>query len=140
MLNRCEFIGNVGKPPEVRFAGSGNAVANFSVACNEKWTDKSGQKQERTEWVRCVAWGKLAEIVGSYVEQGKLVYVSGRMQTREYEKDGVKRYSTEIVVDTLKLLGSKNDRRDAAPRDDDRGGARWSPPAGGPPSDGDLPF
>lgn len=131
MLNRCEFIGNVGKPPEVRFTGA-NPVANFSVACNEKWKDKAGNTQERTEWVRCVAWGKLAEIVGSYVEKGKLVYVAGRMQTREYEKDGAKRYSTEIVVETLKLLGSKNDRGGAPAPD--------RAPAGGPPSDDDLPF
>ena len=131
MLNRCEFIGNVGKAPEVRFTGA-NPVANFSVACNEKWKDKAGTMQERTEWVRCVAWGKLAEIDGSYVEKGKLVYVAGRMQTREYEKDGAKRYSTEIVVDTLKLLGSKNDRG-AAPAPDNA-------PAGGPPADEDLPF
>lgn len=136
MLNRCEFIGNVGKAPEVRFAGS-NPVANFSVACNEKWKDKDGKAQERTEWVRCVAWGKLAEVVGSYVEQGKLVYVSGRMQTREYEKDGVKRYSTEIVVDTLKLLGSKRDRPEGESRSS---GSSWTPPAGGGPTDADLPF
>lgn len=130
MLNRCEFIGNVGKAPEVRFAGTGNAVANFSIACNEKWKDKSGAIQERTEWIRCVAWGKLAEIVGSYVEKGKLLYVAGRMQTREYEKDGVKRYSTEIVLDTMKLLGAKGDRSESAGN-----GA----PAGGP-SEEDLPF
>lgn len=130
MLNRCEFIGNVGKAPEVRFIGTGNAVANFSVACNEKWKDKDGKPAERTEWVRCVAWGKLAETVGSYVEKGKLVYVAGRMQTREYEKDGVKRYSTEIVLDTMKLLGSKSDRAEPS---------SYAAPAGGP-TDGDLPF
>lgn len=136
MLNRCEFIGNVGKPPEVRFSGSNNAVANFSVACNEKWKDKAGNAQERTEWVRCVAWGKLAEIVGSYVEKGKLVYVAGRMQTREFEKDGVKRYSTEIVLDTLKLLGSRPDSREGGARAGDNRG----PAAYGGPSDEDVPF
>lgn len=131
MLNRCEFIGNVGKPPEVRFAGAGNAVANFSVACNEKWKDKDGKPQERTEWVRCVAFGKLGEICGEYLDKGKLVYVAGRLQTREYEKDGVKRYSSEIILDTMKMLGSKND---SAPR------PASSMPAGGAPADEDLPF
>lgn len=128
MLNRCEFIGNVGKAPEVRFAGTNNAVANFSIACNEKWKDKSGNTQERTEWVRCVAFGKLGEIVGSYVDKGKLLYVAGRMQTREYEKDGVKRYSTEIILDTMKMLGGKGD------------GARDSAPSGSGPGAEDIPF
>lgn len=128
MLNRCEFIGNVGNPPEVRFVGA-SAVANFSVACNEKWKDKDGKPQERTEWVRCVAWGKLAETCGEYLEKGKQVFVAGRMQTREWEKDGVKRYSTEIVLETMKLLGSRNDRSTSA-----------APPSGGAPDDADIPF
>lgn len=130
MLNRCEFIGNVGKAPEVRFVG-GNAVADFSVACNEKWKDKQGNPQERTEWVRCTAWGKLAEVCGQYLDKGRQVYVSGRMQTDEYEKDGVKRYSTKIVLDTMKMLGAKGDRSAAPPVES---------PAGGAPTDDDLPF
>jgi len=128
VLNRCEFIGNVGKAPEVRFVGS-NPVADFSVACNEKWKDKAGNMQERTEWVRCTAWGKLAEICGEYLDKGRQVYISGRMQTDEYEKDGVKRYSTKIVLDTMKMLGSKGDRAAAA-----------AAPAGGAPADEDVPF
>lgn len=131
MLNRCEFIGNVGKPPEVRFV-NGNAVADFSVACNEKWKDKNGNPQERTEWVRVTAWGKLAEVCGQYLEKGRQVYVAGRMQTDEYEKDGVKRYSTKIVADTMKMLGKKGDHG---------GGAQSEQaPVGGPPDDADLPF
>lgn len=130
MLNRCEFIGNVGKPPEVRFV-NGNAVADFSVACNEKWKDKNGNPQERTEWVRVTAWGKLAETCGQYLAKGRQVYVAGRMQTDEYEKDGVKRYSTKIVADTMKMLGK---------RDDAGAGPIETPPAGGPPDDADLPF
>ena len=129
MLNRCEFIGNVGKAPEVRFVNN-SAVADFSVACNEKWKDKAGNMQERTEWVRCTAWGKLAEVCGQYLDKGRQVYVSGRMQTDEYEKDGVKRYSTKIVLDTMKMLGAKGDRA-AAPA---------TAPAGGAPTDEDLPF
>ncbi len=130
MLNRCEFIGNVGKPPEVRFV-NGNAVADFSVACNEKWKDKNGNPQERTEWVRVTAWGKLAEVCGQYLAKGRQVYVAGRMQTDEYEKDGVKRYSTKIVADTMKMLGK---------RDDAGAGHVETTPAGGPPDDADLPF
>lgn len=131
MLNRCEFIGNVGKPPEVRFV-NGNAVADFSVACSEKWKDKSGNPQERTEWVRVTAWGKLAEVCGQYLAKGRQVYVAGRMQTDEYEKDGVKRYSTKIVADTMKMLGKRDDASGT--------GHVETPPAGGPPDDADLPF
>jgi len=136
MLNRCEFIGNVGKAPEVRFVGN-SAVADFSVACNEKWKDKNGQQQERTEWVRCTAWGKLAEVCGQYLEKGRQVYVAGRMQTDEFEKDGVKRYSTKIVVETMKMLGGKGDRQSQPQQ---QSGQKWSQPAGGAPTDEDLPF
>lgn len=109
MLNRCEFIGHVGKPPEVRFT-SGNAIADFSVACTEKWKDKNGNSRERTEWVRCTAWGKLAEVCGQYLSKGRQVYVAGRMQTDEYtDKQNVKRYSTKIIVDVMKMLGKRDD-------------------------------
>lgn len=131
MLNSCSFIGNVGKAPEVRTVG-GTTVANFSVACNEKWKDKNGNAQERTEWVRCSAWGKLAEVCAQYLEAGRQVYVSGRMQTREYDKDGAKRYSTEIVLETMKMLGKKADGGS-------RGPASYQP-AGGAPTEEDLPF
>jgi len=135
MLNRCEFIGNVGKPPEMRQAG-GQAVANFSVACNEKWKDKSGNPQERTEWVRCIAWGKLAEVCGQYLEKGRQVYVSGKMQTREWvDKENVKRYSTEIVIDTMKMLGKRE-----GGGNDNGGGRLYEQPAGGVPDDDDVPF
>ncbi len=107
-LNQCSFIGNVGKDPEVKYSQAGTAVANFSIACNETWKDKNGEKQERTEWVRCVAWDKLAEIIAQYVSSGKQLFVQGRMQTRKWEdKEGVERYTTEIVVDKMKMLGSK---------------------------------
>lgn len=109
MLNRCEFIGNIGNPPEVRFV-NGTAVADFSIACNEKWKDKNGQTQDRTEWVRCTAWGKLAEVCGQYLSKGRQVYVSGRMQTDEYtDKENIKRYSTKIICDTMKMLGKRED-------------------------------
>lgn len=109
-LNYCSFIGRLGRDPEVRYSASGDACANFNIAVGESWTDKnSGEKKETTEWVRCVAWRKLGEIVGKYLKKGSQVFVSGKMKTREWvDKDGQKRYTTEIVVDQMKMLGSKN--------------------------------
>jgi single-strand DNA-binding protein len=107
-MNRWLGIGNLGRDPEVRFTQGKQAVANFSIAINEKWTDKDGKKNERTEWVRIVVWGKLAELCGEYLTKGRQVGVEGPLQTREYEKDGEKRYATEIVADRVDFLGSKN--------------------------------
>lgn len=108
-LNKCQFIGNLGRDPEVNYLPSGDAVANFSIACTEKWKDKNtGETKEATEWVRCVAFGRKGEIAGQYLKKGSPCYVEGRMKTREYEKDGIKRYSTEILVDNLILLGGKS--------------------------------
>ena len=118
MLNRIMFVGFLGKDAEVRYMPNGNAVANFSVASTEKWKDKaSGEPQERTEWLRCNAFDKLAEICGEYLTKGKLVYVDGPLQTRKYtDKDGVERYSTECRVQTMKMLGSgKSDDGDRPP-------------------------
>lgn len=110
MLNRCTFIGNVGADPEVRTTAGGQHVANIRLACTEKWKDKDGNAQERTEWVAIVVWGPLAEkVVGPYVKKGKQLYIEGKLQTRKWEKDGVDRYTTEIVVDSnngkIVLLG-----------------------------------
>ncbi|MNU91085.1 Single-stranded DNA-binding protein [compost metagenome] len=102
-LNQCQFIGRLGKDPEVRYAPDGAAVANFSLACGWKTSNKEG-----TEWVRVTAFGKLAEICGEYLKKGKQVFIQGRMQTREYEKDGSKRYVTEIIADQMQMLGSKD--------------------------------
>ncbi len=99
-VNKVILIGNVGGDPEVRYLPNGNAVANVTLATSDSWKDKqSGQMQERTEWHRVVFFGRLAEIVGEYVRKGSKLYIEGRLQTREWEKDGVKRYTTEIVVD-----------------------------------------
>lgn len=103
MLNQCNFIGRLGAEPESRHVG-GEQVCNFSIGCNETWKDKNGQKQERTEWVRCEAWRRLGEIWGEYLHKGALVFVSGKMKTRAWEKDGIKRYSTEIVVVEMRML------------------------------------
>ena len=106
-LNLCQFIGNVGKI-ESRYLTSGDQVVNLSLACNENFKDKNGEKQERTEWVNVTIYGKLAEIVSKFVTQGKQIYISGRMQTRKYtDKNGIERYTTEIIATDMKMLGSK---------------------------------
>jgi len=105
MINKAIVVGRLGTAPEVRHTPGGSTVANFSLATNEKWTDKSGEKQERTEWHRIVVWGKLADLCGQYLTKGRMAYVEGKLQTREYEKDGVKRYTTEIVASTVQFLG-----------------------------------
>lgn len=116
-LNQCNFIGNLGKDPEIRYMPNGDPVANFSIGCNENWKDKNGDKQERTEWVRVSAFGKLAEIIGEYLKKGSQVFISGRMQTRKYhDKDGNDRYTTEIVANEMKMLGGKPERSAGAER------------------------
>ena len=105
MLNRCDFIGRLGRDPEVRYTAGGKSVASFSVACSEKRGDN-----ETTEWVNAIAWEKLADICGQYLQKGSLVYISGRMQTRKWEdKDGGTRYTTEIVVRDMKMLGGRSE-------------------------------
>ena len=110
-VNKVILIGNVGGDPETRYLPNGNAVTNITLATTDSWKDKqTGQQQDRTEWHRVVVFGKLAEIAGEYLRKGSQCYVEGRLQTREWEKDGVKRYTTEIVVDmngTLQLLGGR---------------------------------
>jgi single-strand DNA-binding protein len=105
-VNKVILVGRLGQNPEVRYTPSGAAVANFSVATNESWVDKSGQKQERTEWHRIVVWGKLAELCSQYLTKGRQAYVEGRLQTREWQdKDGVKKYTTEVQAQTVQFLG-----------------------------------
>lgn len=117
MLNNCQFIGNVGRDPEIRDV-NGSKVASFSIACTEKWKDKNGERKERTEWVNCSVWGALASIVEQYVTKGSKLYIAGRLETREYEKDGVKKYATQIVVNTLKMLDGKTNNQ--APAEEQR--------------------
>ena len=106
-LNKAILIGNLGRDPEVRYTPSGLAVANFSIATSESWTNKEGEKETRTEWHRIVAWRRLGEICGEYLHKGKEVYIEGRLQTRSWEdQDGNKRYMTEIVAQNLQMLGS----------------------------------
>ena len=108
-VNKVILVGNLGRDPEVRYMPNGEAVANFSIATTENWKDKSGVKQEKTEWHNIVMYRRLAEIAGEYLKKGRPVYIEGRLQTRKWEKDGVTRYSTEIIGDQMQMLGSKSD-------------------------------
>lgn len=105
-VNRVILVGNLGADPEVRFTQGGQSVANFRLAVSESWVDKQGERKERTEWVPVVAWGKQAEHCGEYLKKGRQCYVEGKLQTREWEKDGVKRYTTEVVASSVTFLGS----------------------------------
>jgi single-strand DNA-binding protein len=108
-VNKAMLIGHLGRDPEMRYTPSGLAVANFTMATSENWTNKDGTKESRTEWHRIVAFGRLAEICGEYLSKGRQVYIEGRIQTREWEdKDGNKRYTTEIVAREMQMLGSKD--------------------------------
>ena len=108
-LNKALVIGNLGEDPEMRYTQSGQAVVNFSVATNRRWTDSNGEQQEETDWHRIVAWGKQAESVDQYLSKGSSVYVEGRMQTRSYEdREGVTRYVTEIVAMVVQFLDRRN--------------------------------
>jgi len=110
-INKVILIGRLGGDPEVRYTTNGGAVANFNLATNESWTDKSGQKQERTEWHRVVIWGKMAELCGQYLSKGRQAYVEGRLQTREWnDKEGNKRYTTEIIAQNIQFLGGPGER------------------------------
>lgn len=107
-LNKVILIGNLGRDPEVRYLPDGGAIANISVATTDVWKDKSGDKQERTEWHRIAFFGRLAEIAGEYLKKGSQVYVEGRLQTRKWQdKEGKERYTTEIVANEMKMLGSR---------------------------------
>ena len=111
MINKVILVGRLGKDPEIRSTPSGTSVARFSLATDEKFTDRNGEKQERTEWHNIVAWGKLAEICGQYLKKGKLVYIDGAIRTDSWDdkESGQKKYRTEIVANTMKMLDRKGD-------------------------------
>ena len=111
-VNKVILVGRLGNDPETRYAQSGDAITNISLATSETWKDKqSGERKEKTEWHRVVFFGKVAEIAGEYLRKGSECYLEGKLQTREWEKDGVKRYTTEVVVDSfhgvLQLIGGR---------------------------------
>jgi single-strand DNA-binding protein len=139
-VNKVILIGNLGKDPEVRHTQSGSSVATFSIATNESWNNREGQREERTEWHRVVVFGKLADICGQYLKKGKQVYIEGRLQTRSWDdRDGNKRYTTEIVASQMTMLGRGGEGPSdsyAPPIEEERfsgGGSSW-------PEDDDIPF
>lgn len=143
-LNKVQLIGNLGRDAELRYTPGGQPVASFNMATTETWNDKSGQKQERTEWHRIVTWGKTSEALAEYLVKGKQVYVEGKLQTRSWEdKDGVKRYTTEIRSDRIVLLGGGP--RNQAPHpaetaDEAVGVGAGAGAAADVPIDDDIPF
>jgi len=111
MVNKAILIGRLGADPEVRYTQDGTPVATFNLATDEQWKDKDGNKIQKTEWHRIVAWRKLGETCGEYLTKGKLVYIEGKIQTRQWEdKDGGKRYTTEVVATNMKMLGGTNEQ------------------------------
>ena len=137
-VNKVILIGNLGSDVELKYTPSGGAVANVSIATSDSWTDKSGQRQERTEWHRLVFWNKLAEIVGQYLKKGSKIYIEGRLQTRSWDdQSGQKKYTTEIVVTDMQMLDGRNDGATGG------GGGMGGAPGGGfagggPPAGGDF--
>lgn len=127
-VNRCIFIGNLVADPDVRYTQDGTSVVNFTIACNEEWKDKDGQKKESVEFIRCVAWGKLGQICREYLVKGKLVYVAGKWTTRKWESEGKTNYMTECKLSEMQMLGSGG------------GGQRGSDAGGGDIPEGDIPF
>jgi len=148
MYNKATLLGRLGQDPELRYTQSGTAFANFSIATNEHWRDKEGNKQERTEWHRIVAFNRLGEICGQYLSKGKLVFIEGRIQTRDWvDKDNIKRYTTEIVASEMKMLDGKGASTSVSAFRDDPGPSDAdnipSPPMAGAPSEeslDDVPF
>ena len=138
MINRVFLIGNLGADPEVRYTQDGTAAASFTVATTEKWKGKDGQQQEHTEWHRVTAWRRLAEICGEYLAKGSRVYIEGKLQTRSYEKDGQKRYVTEIVAREMKMLSPKPEG--AGSSGASGGGYGGDPFPEPPPVGDDVPF
>ncbi len=152
-VNKVILIGNLGRDPETRYMPDGGAITNISIATTENWKDKAGEKQEKTEWHRVAFFGKLAEIAGEYLKKGSQVYVEGRLQTRKWQdKDGVDKYTTEIVANAMQMLGSRSGMGGGAAPDRDPGDAPASrppasKPAGAKPAGGkfddfedDIPF
>lgn len=107
-VNKVILMGGLTRDPEVRFMPNGEAVANFSLATNETWKDKSGVKKEKSEYHNVVAYRKLGEIIGEYCKKGSQVFIEGKLQTRKWEKDGVTRYTTEVIADKMQMVGGKN--------------------------------
>ncbi len=146
-VNKVIIIGRLGRDPEVRYTPDGTAVANFTVATSQEWKDKnSGEKKEKTEWHRVVVFRKLAELCGEYLAKGRQVYVDGRLQTRQWEKDGQTHYTTEIVANEVQFLGGRDTRDNSGggaglPQNiEDTYGPIAGPAQNGPTGEDDIPF
>ncbi len=149
-VNKAILIGNLGRDPEVRYTQDGQAVVTFALATSMEWKDKAtGEKREKTEWHRVVAFGKLGEICGEYLVKGKQVYIEGRLQTRSWDQDGITRYTTEVVANEMQMLGTKGDTDQGADRRGSGDGYNRAESAGQPASsqppspdaiDDDIPF
>lgn len=137
-INKAIIVGTLGADPESRYTPNGTAIASFRVATNEEWNDKqTGEKKSRAEWHRIEAFGKLAEICGEYLKKGSQVYIEGKLRTDEYEKDGVKRYSTKIIANEMQMLGGKPEGSAQPPRS-----TRQQPPTHdeAPVDEDEIPF
>lgn len=135
-VNKVILVGRLGKDPVTKtLEGSNQKLTKFSIATDERWKDKSGEKQQRTEWHNITVWGKLAEICGQYLAKGSLVYIEGKIQSRQYEKDGVKHTAVDIVASDMKMLGSKGDSEPAS-----AGATTEGSPTATPIADDDIPF
>ncbi len=143
-VNKAIIIGHLGRDVEMRYTTGGDAVANINVATSETWKDKAGEKQERTEWHRLVAFGKTAELAGQYLKKGSQAYFEGRIETKKYEKDGVEKYSTQIVVEKMTFLGGgsggSRENGDAEPAQPTRRAPPKAAPAAQNSLDDDIPF
>ncbi len=137
-VNKVILVGRLGADPEIRYTQGGAAVANFNIATSENWTDRDGQKQERTEWHRIVVWGKMAETCSQFLGKGRQVFVEGRLQTRQWDdKEGNKRYTTEIVANTVQFLDRGQDQGKSSGMDSQA----IEPPTGNDgPMNEDIPF
>jgi len=114
-VNKVILVGHLGADPEMKYTASGQAVSRFNLATSESWTDKNGQKQDRTEWHRIVVWGKLGELCSKHLSKGRQAYIEGRIQTRQWEdQQGQKRYTTEVIANTVQFLGSPNAQRSSS--------------------------
>ncbi|MGZ5442529.1 MAG: single-stranded DNA-binding protein [Thermoanaerobaculia bacterium] len=152
MINKVILVGRLGKDPEIRSTPQGNTVAKFTMATDEKFTDRAGEKQERTEWHNIVAWGKLGEICGQYLKKGKLVYIEGSIRTDSWDdkESGQKKYRTEIVANTMKMLdrrgdeggggGGGYDRGSSSGQSQSRGTGSPGPASSGIEDDEEVPF
>jgi single-strand DNA-binding protein len=131
-VNKAILVGRLGKDPEIKYTQSGRAVANFSLATDRSWKGQDGQRQKETTWHNIVVWGRQAEVIKEYMSKGRQIYLEGRISNRSYDdKDGNKRYISEVVVEEFRFLGDRGD----SGRGDSGGGGGGGGPQGGPPSD-----